>query len=80
VIIYDVTSVDSFSNMDKWIEDVKKERGPDAVLIMVGNKIDLDRKVSREAAELKAREFNLIYFEVSAKTGDYIKNLFLGLS
>jgi Ras-related protein Rab-6A len=54
VIIYDVTSVDSFGNLDKWIDDVRKERGPDANIIMVGNKTDLDRKVSPEQAEQKA--------------------------
>lgn len=80
VIIYDVTSVESFQNLDKWVDDVQKERGPDAVIIIVGNKTDLQRRVSPEMAEQKAKQLQLTYFEVSAKTGDMIQNLFLGLS
>jgi GTPase SAR1 family protein len=33
------------------VSDVTNERGPEAVVIIVGNKIDLDRKVSKEMAE-----------------------------
>jgi hypothetical protein len=47
---------------------------------MVGNKTDLDRKVSAEMAEQKATELKLTYYEVSAKTGDFISQLFMGIS
>ncbi len=34
----------SFENTSKWIDDVKAERGDDVVLVLVGNKIDIDEK------------------------------------
>jgi Ras-related protein Rab-6A len=67
VIIYDVTSLESFQNLEKWVDDVKKERGPDATVIVAGNKIDLERTVSKDAAEQKAREFGLTYYEAQRR-------------
>jgi Ras-related protein Rab-6A len=44
VIIYDVTSRQSFQSVDKWVEDMRSERGTEAVLLIAGNKTDLDDK------------------------------------
>lgn len=51
-------------------------------MILVGNKIDLGedrRKVSREAAEKKAREWGISFIEVSAKTDVNISEIFHNL-
>ena len=32
----------SFKSIKRWIEDVKNERGPDVILVIIGNKTDLD--------------------------------------
>lgn len=45
-------------------------------MVLVGNKSDLDRAVSRESALDVANRNNLAFFEVSAKTGDGIYELF----
>ena len=43
-------------------------------MILLGNKCDLEeRQVSEEEGREKAGEYNLTYFEVSAKTGHMIK-------
>lgn len=34
----------SFNNLSKWIEDVRSERGSDAIVVVVGNKIDMEEK------------------------------------
>mmetsp|Transcript_18580 Transcript_18580/g.41188 ORF Transcript_18580/g.41188 Transcript_18580/m.41188 type:complete len:201 (-) Transcript_18580:1400-2002(-) len=56
VIMYDVTNKASFLNTVKWIEDVdaeKKGSGRDIVIMLVGNKVDLEekREVSQEGGE-----------------------------
>ena len=78
VIVFDITNKQTFLNCDKWVEDVKNERGNDAVVVLVGNKIDKteERTVSREEAETKAKELDAVYIETSAKTGDNVKQLF----
>lgn len=34
----------SFSNTSKWIDDVRAERGTDVIIVLVGNKTDLNDK------------------------------------
>ena len=47
-------------------------------MVLVGNKIDLkeEREVSEEQGRKRAEELGLLYFEVSAKTGDELEELF----
>ena len=40
VIVFDITNKQTFANCDKWVEDVKNERGNDVVIVFVGNKND----------------------------------------
>jgi len=78
IIVYDITNQASFNSLSKWIEDVRNERGQEVILFVVGNKLDCEEKrvVSRQVAEDLARENETIYFEVSAKMGDNVHNLF----
>jgi len=78
IIVYDITSRASFVNTAKWIEDVRGERGTDVIMMLVGNKTDLadKRQVSIEEAEAKAKEFDIMFVETSAKMGFNIKALF----
>jgi GTPase SAR1 family protein len=46
--------------------------------VIIGNKIDLvdARQISKEQATQKAEELNVLYMEVSALSGENIKDLF----
>lgn len=50
IVVYAIDSRKSFVDVDKWIEDVKAERGNQVVLMLVGNKSDLEesREVTTE--------------------------------
>ena len=78
IIVFDITNKQTFINCDKWVEDVRNERGNEAVIVLVGNKIDKaeERAVTFEEAEAKAKNFEATYIESSAKTGDNVKQLF----
>jgi len=78
VIVYDVTKRSSFLCTKKWIEDVRNERGVNAVVFLVGNKSDLasQREVSREEGQLQAGEMGVAFFETSAKLGHDVASLF----
>jgi Ras-related protein Rab-6A len=83
VIVYDVSNRASFLNTQKWIEDVRVERGTDVVICLVGNKTDLGtdkRQVSTEEGEERAKKENLLFMEVSAKAGYNVKALFRKLA
>lgn len=47
--VYDMTNEKSFENLEKyWLKEIKQHAPPNAVLMLVGNKADMDqeRKVS----------------------------------
>jgi Ras-related protein Rab-6A len=44
VIVYDVTSRNSFKSIQKWIDDVKNQRGDGVIIALLANKIDLEER------------------------------------
>lgn len=68
----------SFQNTKKWIDDVRAERGNDVIIVLVGNKTDLNdkREVTTQQGEDEAKKNNLMFVETSAKAGHNVKNLF----
>lgn len=80
IVVYDITKKKSFEYIDKWINDVKNERGDDNVILcIVGNKTDLadERQVTTEEGEQKAKSLGAnIFMETSTKAGHNVKNLF----
>lgn len=78
VVVYDITNTNSFQQTNKWIDDVRAERGTDVIIMLVGNKTDLadKRQVATESGEAKAKELNVMFIETSAKAGHNVKQLF----
>jgi small GTP-binding protein len=74
LLVFDVTNRKSFDNISNWVFDIKNTTDNDPVIILVGNKCDLEdnRLISREEAEKKASDNNFPYFETSAKTGQNV--------
>jgi len=80
VMVYDVTRRDSFENLEQWLKEIKlysPNNGEGVVKLLVGNKVDLDREVSREEAEAWARSQGMLFLEASAKTKMGIRQCFL---
>lgn len=78
IVVYDITNKVSFDQTTKWIHDVRKERGNNVIIMLVGNKVDLDnlREVSIDLALEKAKEMGTLLIETSAKIGYNVKQLF----
>ncbi len=75
-LVYDISSKTSFDNIPNWITFIRTVFN--STLVLCGNKIDLEkyREVKKEEGETFAKMEGLSFFEVSAKTGDGIKNMF----
>ena len=56
---------------------MRAERGNDVIIMLVGNKTDLQdkRQVSMEEGERKAQELNVMFIETSAKAGYNVKQV-----
>ena len=78
ILLYDITTQSSFDNVSKWIKQIKEDASEKVVIILVGNKIDLEHKraIPTEEGEKIAEDFGLIFFECSAKTGKNINEAF----
>ena len=74
-LIYDVSVKSSFDNIPNWINFIRSIENN--TLVLCGNKIDLsEREVKKEEGEALAQKEGITFFEVSAKTGEGIKNMF----
>lgn len=78
VVVYDISNAKSFQNTRKWIDDVRGERGNDVIIVLVGNKTDLNdkREVTTAQGEEEAKKNGLMFIETSAKVGHNVKQLF----
>ena len=82
LLIYDLTDKSSFLSIDKWISNLENNLDMKNVpIILVGNKNDKEdeRKVSYEEGLKYAQKYNFQFFEMSAKSGENVKEAFLTL-
>jgi len=77
-VVYDITRKSSFLNIDKWIGELKTNGSEDILIILVGNKSDLEdkREVSTDEGEKKAKQYGIAFCETSALQGKNIEYAF----
>ena len=77
-VVYDITRKSSFLNIDNWIGELKTNGSDDILIILVGNKTDLEdkREVSTDDGEKKAKQYGIAFCETSALQGKNIEHAF----
>jgi Ras-related protein Rab-6A len=78
-LVYDISKKETFLNLPSWISFVKSIESP--LMILCGNKLDLGdtmRQVHLADVEKLASQENMLYFEISAKTGENMKKMIFG--
>jgi Ras-related protein Rab-5C len=82
LLAYSVTDADSFAAIDWWLESLGENAEPTVIICLAGNKCDLEaqRMVPTQSGQSKADEVGAMFYEVSAKTGDRIEELFIDLA
>jgi Ras-related protein Rab-5C len=82
VIAYSITDQESFDGIDSWVGSLRENADPEIILFLVGNKCDLEeqRMIPMDKGEEKAKELSATFYEVSAKTGDRVEELFIDLA
>eukprot|EP01084_Bolivina_argentea_P292944 503767_1 len=78
LLVYDITRRETFAHVSQWLTDVGTHGSANMVVILVGNKSDLEnlRQVSTEEAQRFAQEHGLLFMEASAKTGNGVEEAF----
>ncbi|XP_059749930.1 ras-related protein Rab-2A-like [Balaenoptera ricei] len=79
LLVYDITRRDAFNHLTTWLEDARQHSNSNMVIMLIGNKSDLEsrREVKREEGEAFAREHGLIFMETSAKTASNVEEAFI---
>ena len=78
LFVFSLEDRTSFEELNEWVKAAEPDVDNMPILFVVGNKNDLveERKVESEQAELFAKKIGAFYYEVSAKTGSGIEELF----
>ena len=78
ILIYDVTSIQTYENVKNWITQIREEASKNVVIYIAGNKIDMEeeRKVSKDEGKKLADELGFPFVETSAKTGINVNETF----
>ena len=76
VIVYDVSNEESFDEAQFWYQAVLNERGNDAKCVLVGNKNDLESRITHQKVSDFAKARQMTTIETSAKTGQNVSRLF----
>ncbi|MFX0181842.1 MAG: Rab family GTPase [Candidatus Hodarchaeota archaeon] len=87
LLVFDITQPKSLSNLDHWINELSIRSGsPHISVIVLGNKIDLQKEIENSITLNEAKEFidehllgkfnnidtSIMYIETSAKTGENV--------
>ncbi|KAG2713158.1 hypothetical protein I3843_04G153600 [Carya illinoinensis] len=78
VVVYDITSMDSFVRAKKWVQELQRQGNPNLIMFLAANKADLEekRKVAVEEGEQYASDNGLVFLETSAKSAQNVNELF----
>jgi len=81
IVVYDITSSESLRKAANWISELQQNADPQTVVVLAGNKRDLEtlRQVPSADGEAIARQADLFFSEVSAKDGYHVDELFSSL-
>ncbi len=68
IVVYDITSYNSFQNVSEWLKQLQQFADQNIVILLVGNKTDLKdkREVKKEEAASFADQRHLAFIETSA--------------
>ena len=61
IIVYSIDNEESFTNVEKWLNDIKSQSSPDIKIFLIGNKADLEdkRQIPKEKGEIFVNENKL---------------------
>ena len=81
ILVYDMTDINSFKNLDYWLNEINIHSNINISKLLIGNKCDnLHISVTTEEGKLFAEKNNIDFIETSAKTGANIDEAFKKLT
>ena len=78
MLIYDITKQQTFEHISRWLEELRNHADNNIIVMLVGNKTDLEsrRVVETEDAKEYAEKEGLFFLETSALEASNVENAF----
>ena len=81
ILVYDVCDERSFGNVKNWVNQIEQNAKSSICKVLVGNKCDkAERVITEEQGRKLAEEYNMKFYETSAKTGQNVEEAFTYLT
>jgi Ras-related protein Rab-2A len=77
-LVYDITRRETFDHLLKWLQEARANGSPEMVMILIGNKSDLEHRrcISTKEGEDFAAANNMLFVETSAKQANNVEEAF----
>lgn len=80
IVVYDVTDNETFTNVKQWLQEIDRYASEGVNKLLVGNKSDLEKKVSFETANEFATQLSIPFLETSAKNATNVEQAFMTMA
>ena len=82
LVVYDITDRASFQKVVSWINELKAQADKNIVIVVAGNKCDMERErqINKADAQEFCRKLQIRHFDTSAKTGNGVDDAFRELA
>ena len=82
MMVYDITDLESFQNLNTWLIEIEKNASKNVYKILIGNKSDLEseRKVTYEQGQEFAAQYGMKFIETSAKESKNVQEAFVTMT
>lgn len=82
ILVYDITTEDSFKHISQWLQNIQDNASPDVCKVLVGNKVDAEdeRVIASSKGKSETEGTELEFFETSARTGEGVTEAFMAVA
>jgi len=82
LLVYDVTDEHSFMNIRSWMNNIEQHANDSILRVIIGNKCDMaeDRVIPTDRGKQIADEYNVPFYETSAKTNINVQKVFIDIA
>lgn len=78
--VFDLSKVESFNNIENWIQEIKQSGAEKVLPVLIGNKSDVSSNmINTSMIENLQSKYKFNYYQISTKTKEEVDNFFYEL-